>query len=229
MQAALEEEESEPLLIRGYRGERAFYHETMQDIRSGKFKVSQAWAGGPAQDLAAVAGLRSAHPWGLRHISRLTALQGLPLHEQLAQAAVIEGEIRKAPWVYQQMMGNSGGSVASNRRSQALMRCAIVAVAAERLSPQTWELAPVGTRTGALVPVGGPPRSQRRSAAALASSRRRHHALLDRCGRAGRWRKIRSQVSRCTGVGCGDASVGRGETSSKGGGPGKDPGPQVGP
>jgi ABC-type transport system involved in multi-copper enzyme maturation permease subunit len=137
MQAALEAEEREPLLIRGYRSERAFYHESMEELRSGKLKPSQIWAGGTAQDLAAMAAGRTAHPWGLRHLSRLVALEGRPVHEQFAEVEAIDRETTKAPWIYQQMTGLLGTSARIFQRSQAWMRSAIVAVAAERFRRQS--------------------------------------------------------------------------------------------
>ena len=136
LQQMLEEEEREPLLIRGYRSERAFYHATMEQIRGGQLKVSQFAPGGPAQDLALAASAKSAHPWGLRHLNRLVELERLPLHEQIAAAAELDAEVKKGPWIYQQLSPSAFSVNASFRRSLTWMRSAIAAVAAERFRRQ---------------------------------------------------------------------------------------------
>jgi ABC-type transport system involved in multi-copper enzyme maturation permease subunit len=136
LQRMLEEEEREPLLIRAYRSERAFFHETMEQIRSGKLKVSQFAPGGPAQDLALAASAKTAHPWGLRHLNRLVELERLPLHEQIAAGAELDAEVKKGPWIYQQLSPSTFSVNAAYRRSLTWMRSAIAAVAAERFRRQ---------------------------------------------------------------------------------------------
>src|SRR5262249_59591959 len=60
------------------------------------------------------------------------SVQRLPADQQVAVLAELETEGKTAPWLFQQLQP-PGQRVAVNfRRSQATMRCAIAAVAAER-------------------------------------------------------------------------------------------------
>lgn len=132
LQKALEEEEREPILKFALRGERAFFHEGMDELRTGQFKPSQMLGGGPARDLAAAASAKAAHPWGLRHLTTVLALTDLPIHEQIGRATDLEGQAKEGPWLFQMLGVGYARMTVSYRRNEAWLRSAIAGVAAER-------------------------------------------------------------------------------------------------
>jgi hypothetical protein len=143
-QELLEKEEAEPLLLIAARGERAGMDRLMETIQSGKTQLS-------ARSLAVLAGVgekgapslsddltlwmpgsyKSQRAAMLRYMNRYVELAKLP-PEQHAQFQQLEATAKDQP-VLVRLLAPALGKVAdSARRSQAQLRCATVATAAER-------------------------------------------------------------------------------------------------
>jgi hypothetical protein len=144
-QELLEKEESEPLLLIVARGERAGTDRLMETIQSGKTKLS-------ARSLTVLAGVgekgapslsddltlwmpgsyKSQRAAMLRYMNRYVELAKLPPEQQHAPFQQLEATAKDQP-VLVRLLAPALGKVAdAARRSQAQMRCATVATAAER-------------------------------------------------------------------------------------------------
>ena len=144
-QQLLEKEESEPLLLIAIRGERAGMDRLMEGIQSGKVKLS-------TRDLDLTAGLggQSAPSLGddlmrwtpgssksqraamLRYLNQAVELAKLPPDQQQALFQQLETTTKDQPVLVRLLIPALSKVSDAARRSQAQLRCAIVAVAAER-------------------------------------------------------------------------------------------------
>ena len=144
-QELLEKEEPEPLLLIAIRGERAGMDQLMETIQSGKTKIS-------ARDLAVTArfGEQSAPSLGddltlwtpgsyksqraamLRYMNRYVELAKLPPEQRHAPIRQLEATIKDQPVLVRLLVPAMSHISDAAQRSQAQLRCAIVAVAAER-------------------------------------------------------------------------------------------------
>ena len=144
-QQLLEKEEPEPLLLIAARGERAGLDRLMETIQSGKTKLT-------ARDLAVTArfggqsapsavedlvlwmpgsykGQRAAM---LRYMNRYVELAKLPPEQQHPGFRQLEATTKDQPVLVRLLVPALGKVSEAARRSQAQLRCAIVAAAAER-------------------------------------------------------------------------------------------------
>jgi hypothetical protein len=147
LQQLLEKEELEPLLLIAARGERAGQDRLMEAIQAGKIKLS-------ARDLAILAGLSGDPGSGatlceslllripgstkfqrsamLRCMNRIVALAKLPPHERHAEFQQMEMTRGAQPVLVRLLVPALGKVSDSCQRCDAQLRCALVAVAAER-------------------------------------------------------------------------------------------------
>jgi type II secretory pathway pseudopilin PulG len=144
-QELLEKEEPEPLLLIAVRGERAGMDRLMGTIQSGKTKMS-------ARDLFITArfGEQSAPSFGddltlwtpgsyksqraamLRYMNRAVELAKLPAEQRHAPFQQLEATLKDQPVLVRLLVPAMSKVSDFAQRSQAQLRCAIVAVAAER-------------------------------------------------------------------------------------------------
>lgn len=140
IQKLLEDEEAQPLLLIAARGERAGQHQLLQAIKDGNVNASQlaglggssgfqGWAGNLAGGTLA----RRAHPWTLRWMSEFVEIAKLPLEEQEPRLRELEIQVKNDPPVLSRLLIPAVLKVSQAfQRSQATVRCAIMALAAER-------------------------------------------------------------------------------------------------
>jgi hypothetical protein len=154
LQAALMQEEKEPLLINSLRGERAAFDLFLEGLDSGSIDssdLSMMFAGGGPGRSAKQTGwdwlddkLASAWPTLaagsipknraalLDHFTQVIELAREPLHLQESKMRELEEASRTLPPLGRILIPASSKSAAAFRRCQAETRCAIVALAAER-------------------------------------------------------------------------------------------------
>jgi hypothetical protein len=138
MQELLEAEVAEPLLLTAARGERASMHEMIHAMRSGHLKLSGVAGGGsPAViDLAGSTLARRSHPHILRLMNEYVEIAKLPPQDQGEPLKAVEQKVKQAKADYDivtaLVMPAMIKAGEASRRNQAYLRCAIVAVAAER-------------------------------------------------------------------------------------------------
>ena len=140
MQELLEAEAAEPLLLYAARGERAGSHQLMMALKSGDAKLSDTGVGEiTGADALSPVLARASHATMLRWTTEFVEIIKLPPEEQAKPMQELDAKVRRAKAQYQYdallavlfMPALSKVSEAS-RRIQANVRCASVAVAAER-------------------------------------------------------------------------------------------------
>jgi hypothetical protein len=142
-QELLEKEEPEPLLLISIRGERAGEDRLMEGIQSGKIKISardlaitarfngengpsyydDAWMKNPAY-------IRSQRAAMLRYMNKAVALAKLPPEQ--GRAAIRKLDVTDQPIFVRILAPALGKTADACARSQAQLRCAVAAAAAER-------------------------------------------------------------------------------------------------
>ena len=146
LQQLLEKEETEPLLLIAVRGERAGYDRLLEGIQTGKIPLS-------GKDLAMMVGLSgsaSAPLWMhtqalrlpavrtwqraamLRHMTRAVEIAKMPLEQQEQEMEKLDAAAKIQPLLVRLLCPAIGKVAAADRRSRVDLRCAVVAVAAER-------------------------------------------------------------------------------------------------
>jgi hypothetical protein len=147
LQQLLKKEGPEPLLLLVARGERAGFDQLMEAVEAGKIKLS-------GRDLAMVAGLSGGHQAGptatetlalrlgvsvktqrtamLRYMNRVVEIAQLPVAQQVPQLKQLEATAKDRPVLVRLLAPAMSKIAESCQRSQVQLRCAIVAVAAER-------------------------------------------------------------------------------------------------
>jgi hypothetical protein len=173
-----QDEADYPLLFVAMRGERAFVHTVFLRMESGEMSLEQL-AEGSAANLDASfqekleitafktklhAELKSAHAWALRDMSAMVQITRQPAHEWVPATAQLEEASRNRPLLAVLLRGTRKVLAKSGTRSQALLRCAITALAMERyrLATGHWaetlqELCPAYLREVPLDPYDGEP------------------------------------------------------------------------
>jgi competence protein ComGC len=144
-QELLEKEEPEPLLLIAVRGERAGMDRLMETIQSGKTKLSarDMFSPAPFGDQSATSlgdeltlwtpgSYKSQRAAMLRYMNRAVELVKLPPEQQRVPFQQLEATIKDQPVLVRLWVPAMGKVSEAARRSQAQLRCAIVAVAAER-------------------------------------------------------------------------------------------------
>jgi len=137
MQDLLEAEAAEPRLLIAARGERASMNEKMRAMKRGDLKLSAVAGGGPhIHDLAGSTLARSSHPRILRLMTEYVEAAKLPPQDQGERMKAVEQKIRRAKVEYDVVTALTMPAIQkmaeASWRDQAFLRCAIVAVAAER-------------------------------------------------------------------------------------------------
>jgi hypothetical protein len=137
VQELLEAEAAEPLLYNAARGERAGMHQLMKALKSGDAKLSAIAGGGSAvADYAGPTLTRGSHPHVLRLMNEYVEIAKLPPEQQDERMKALEQKIKQAKVNYDIVTALVMPSIVkvaeAYRRQQAYLRCAIVAVAAER-------------------------------------------------------------------------------------------------
>jgi hypothetical protein len=138
-QELLEAEAAEPLLLNAARGERASLHELMKRMKSGEVKLSTVAGPGGAGSVADFAGptlARGSHSRVLRLMTEYVEITKLPPEKQAEPIAALERQVKQAKVEYDVVTALVMPAVIkvneANCRGQAYLRCAVVAVAAER-------------------------------------------------------------------------------------------------
>jgi len=141
----LEKEESEPLLLIAIRGERAGMDRLMEAVQSGKVKISARdlfvtarFTGQSAPSLGddlrlwTPGSAKSQRAAMLRYMNRYVELAKLLPEQQQAPFRQLEATTKDQPVLVRLLVPTLSKISDAARRSQAQLRCAIVAVAAER-------------------------------------------------------------------------------------------------
>jgi hypothetical protein len=158
MQELLELEAAEPVLLIGVRGERAQLHELMNGLKSGRVTLSDATGGfrNEGRGIADALGgkmARGSQARLLRLMTEAVEAAKLPPEQQAEPMKGIETKAKQAKVNYDVLVALLMPAIFkvsdAYRREQAGLRCAIVAVAAERYRKDhgRWPAAP-----GELVP-----------------------------------------------------------------------------
>ncbi len=140
MQDLLEAEAAEPLLLTAARGERAGLHEYMKAVKAGELKPSGmmggSGGGGTLFDMVAPMLARGSHARMLRLLNEFVEAAKRPPEQQAEPMAAVERKVKQAKVEYDVMTALLMPAFLkvseAFRRDQAYLRCAIVAVAAER-------------------------------------------------------------------------------------------------
>jgi hypothetical protein len=141
MQELLELEEAEPLLLYAVRGERAGLHQMMTQMKSGNVKASvitgnMGGGGGQLFDAVGPFLARGSHGRMLRLLTEEVEIAKLPPEQQPERQQAVERKIKEAKVHYDVLIAMLMPAYVKVgeawRRDQAYLRCAIVAVAAER-------------------------------------------------------------------------------------------------
>jgi hypothetical protein len=143
MQELLELEVADPLLLIAIRGERAGQHQLMKALKSGDAKLSTIAGSGGGSAFADVAGstlARGSHARLLRLLTEYVEVAKLPPEQQIEPIKQLDLRVKRARVEYDVVVALLMPAMMkvsdANRRNQAMLRCAIVAVAAERYRSQ---------------------------------------------------------------------------------------------
>ncbi|MBI3410696.1 MAG: hypothetical protein HY040_20355 [Planctomycetes bacterium] len=131
---ALAREIAEPTLRHGLRGARAGFHRLMTTVAEGKASLAGATAKTTKLNLLSIlpGHLKSEHGRLLVLLTEMVDAASLPLHEQAAAFAALEARLLEKPSVPAQFVFAPSRIADAHRRTQAHLRCAMVAIAAER-------------------------------------------------------------------------------------------------
>jgi serine/threonine protein kinase len=124
-----------PMLLTGARGERGNLHWALTAITAGDLRPG-AWSDVDLKDFPVGQGARPFHAWLLRHLSRLVEAARRPAHEWEAFLAGWEAEAAGAPpearaWAAR-LSKECRAAAAADQDRLARLRCAVLALAAER-------------------------------------------------------------------------------------------------
>jgi hypothetical protein len=150
LQARIEATETEPLLLYGLRGERAGYYQFFEAIRSGTLPTKSAVATlGTPPELEylffSVPGFillqQTSH---LHYMTELVVIAKLPPEKWAGAFADQKAKVGELPVVVKALVPATDKMGEAFRRNYATLRCAIVAIAAERYRRQNgrWPVTP---------------------------------------------------------------------------------------
>jgi ABC-type transport system involved in multi-copper enzyme maturation permease subunit len=133
LQRLLEDEQAQPLLLIGLRGERAWLDRLMEKLREGRPDFSQ-WMGRPKPDYDVLlsASINSCRASLLDYNTEVVEAAKLPADKRAAEFSRIESSLPNQSMAVRQMAPAWGRIQESFRAVDALLRCAIVALAVER-------------------------------------------------------------------------------------------------
>jgi hypothetical protein len=140
LQARLEATEPEPILLYGMRGERAGEQKFFQGIRDGSIPAGAALApaggGGmqaPLNYLLRLPGFVASQQAGLlRYMNEMVAIANLPPEQWQDRFAAQQANAKQLPMLAQSLAPAVDKVAGATQRNHASLRCAIVAIAAER-------------------------------------------------------------------------------------------------
>ena len=148
MQRLLEEDEQEPLVLFGIRGERAGCDGYLEAVQQGRIKlgslVADVGGSGPSggsrswldnlKTQIQVGSVSHNRAVLLRRMNRMVQIAQMPPEQQDAELDLLDGLIKNDPWLVKELFRPIWIEkvIAADRRSVALIRCLIVALAAER-------------------------------------------------------------------------------------------------
>jgi hypothetical protein len=141
LQRMLEEEEAEPLLLTAFRGERANADALLEAVIRGDVAAAQVYSpgyipGSPAADrlLSTVLGgsVRGNRGALLKYMNRVVEIAKLPEQEQYRELDQLLANLPRQTMFVRQMASSMTKVGEATRRGQALLRSALVLVAAER-------------------------------------------------------------------------------------------------
>jgi hypothetical protein len=139
VQRAFEDEASQPILLFGVRGERAGYHQIMEAVKSGKLKASSVSGFGASgklekwwENVSGELEVRRAHAPCIRMMTEIVEIAKLPVEEQRRRFKSYVRSIDKNSIPIFILIPAEDGFVGSFWRHQSRLRCATVALAAER-------------------------------------------------------------------------------------------------
>jgi hypothetical protein len=153
IQALLEDEEAQPLLVVAVRGERAYCDRSVQALQAGKLKPSQLTGPGPIGnykigpiDLQALFSpillgpVARNHVAILKYLTELVAISKLPLEGQMERIQTLEACLPDQPTLVRLLAPAVSKVLVAYQRTHAWLRCALVMVAVERyrLKHQRW-------------------------------------------------------------------------------------------
>jgi hypothetical protein len=145
LQQLLEDEARQPLSVIAIRGERALAHRMMTAYATGELTGSQLppgqrGTGDVFGDFFYARMMRSTHPSYLRCMTAFVEIARRPMHEQAAAFKQFEAEYQDAPVFVKLLVPALVKSGQSFVRNQAILRCAVTAVAVERyrLAQKRW-------------------------------------------------------------------------------------------
>jgi hypothetical protein len=161
LQRLLEQEEAEPLVLRGIRGERAGLDRMvaatqagecpLDQVRSGR-KLAAAMSGTdsptstPLKEglVSSSLGLKHQRAALLRYMNRVVEAAKLPGPQQVERLQALEMDMSQEPVLVQELAGAFSRVATAGQRSLAHVRCTIAALAAERYRRErgTWPKAP---------------------------------------------------------------------------------------
>jgi hypothetical protein len=143
VQAALEKEARPPLLLIAFRGERAALHRFMTQVEEGKASAEQPGARPQeisfrekVEHLLAFNSAPLAHAWMLHYLNQAIEIAKRPPEEQQTALQELEGTLQEAPKVAKMVLPAIVKVREAYVRNLAQMRCAAVALAAERYRRQ---------------------------------------------------------------------------------------------
>jgi len=145
LQKLLEIEDTFPVLLAATRGERALFHKAFEGVECGELSVDDLdglprggartdWLQSTVLDLWRL-DTRADHALYLSLMSRRIKEAQRPMHEQAALEKQFDREVRMLPrnaFITRSLLPAVSKMGEAFRRKQALLRCAIVALAAER-------------------------------------------------------------------------------------------------
>jgi hypothetical protein len=140
LQQLLENDEAEPLLLIAFRGDRAGIDWTVEGLQRGELKVEDifnaAGKGAPRnffkeapRDASSIKLQRAAL---LRHNTQRVEAMKLPLAQRAMRLRQLSTEKMNGPFLVRELSLGFSGLVEADVRTQAELRCALVAIAAER-------------------------------------------------------------------------------------------------
>jgi ABC-type transport system involved in multi-copper enzyme maturation permease subunit len=139
LQSLLEDEEKAPLLVIGFRGERASFDRLMERLQSGEMstKVLRGLWGGGSQEAILISGpLKGQRASMLEIMTESVEAAKLPIERQEAEFKRIDASISSKPLITRMVLPAVGRVEQSYWGSQARLRAAIVALAIERYRRQ---------------------------------------------------------------------------------------------
>ncbi|HYT94980.1 MAG TPA: hypothetical protein VEL76_40060 [Gemmataceae bacterium] len=135
LQQLLEKEEAEPLLLTASRGDRAAVDWMVEGLQMGELTLDELFKEVPKGDRTVprdANNIKLQRAALLRHHTQLVEAMKLPVAQRAARVSQLSPEMGKAPFLVRHWSLGGSALMEADARSQAQLRCAIAAVAAER-------------------------------------------------------------------------------------------------